>query len=272
MGVEAHGLVDAAHQIRHPPHVLVRRQLLVRQHAVHLLEHLLQLVAVGGEEVGGPGEHGPRGLVPGHQHAEEVVAQLLLRHLLAGGEQEAQHGGVLLVAVVLSKVARAVDVHLLRHNRLALLNQLLRGRANHLHGLVRALLPGEEQAQRVGQLPDRQQVRGALLRLLERGVHRLDDGGVLVEGGEVVVEDGQPDDVQRQLREVALHVKRLTRLRKHLQLPVELQSRLPEHAASHGLQEALVQRGPHSPPPHFPQLPLRRGEPVPEQELGNLVN
>eukprot|EP00959_Pyramimonas_sp_CCMP1952_P354706 7429959-Pyramimonas_sp.AAC.1 len=49
--------------------------------APHLLEHLLELVAVGGEEVRGPGEHGARGLVPRNEHAQQVVPQLLLRHL-----------------------------------------------------------------------------------------------------------------------------------------------------------------------------------------------
>eukprot|EP00959_Pyramimonas_sp_CCMP1952_P449688 9416076-Pyramimonas_sp.AAC.1 len=71
-----------------------------------------------------------------------------MSHLLAGGEQEAQHGGVLLVDVVVPPVAGAVLRHLRRHHRLALGDELGGGVTDDAHCLVRLLLPREEQAER----------------------------------------------------------------------------------------------------------------------------
>ena len=64
---------------------------------------------------------------------------------------------------------------------------------------------GVEEAKE-GNLPVRKEVRRSLLGFLERGVDGLDDGAVLGERAEVVVEHAQADDVERELGEARLDV------------------------------------------------------------------
>jgi hypothetical protein len=63
--------------------------------------YLGQLLGVQGQQVECPRQHGGRGLMAGHKHAEQIVPQLGGGDLLAAGYEEAQHAGVRLVHVPL---------------------------------------------------------------------------------------------------------------------------------------------------------------------------
>mmetsp|Transcript_21258 Transcript_21258/g.48865 ORF Transcript_21258/g.48865 Transcript_21258/m.48865 type:complete len:247 (+) Transcript_21258:469-1209(+) len=88
-------------QLGHPLDILERR-VPVAEHVVDLVLHHLERLGVLRERIRHPGEHGGGGLVAGDQQRDQVVAHLLVVHLLAAQvDEEAQHRRVLDLGVVL---------------------------------------------------------------------------------------------------------------------------------------------------------------------------
>ena len=208
--VEPHGLVEAPLQVGHLRHVLVRGEGLVPENLVELGAKEPELLGVLGlqELVRAPREHRRGGLVSGDEQREQVVSQLRRRNLLPRGDEVPKHGRVGVVQVVPRPLLRAADLLLFLHHALAVIDELGGHLLDDLDGVLRSLLPGGDHTQeRLGQSPRRQQVHGSGLHLLQRRVRSLDHGRRGRQRLEVVVEHADPDDVERSLGELGLHVQ-----------------------------------------------------------------
>ena len=65
--------------------------------------YLAHLWGVVGQQIQCPCQYGACGLVPCHQHGQQIIPELVCRYLIPGGDQEAQDAGVPLIDVALLK-------------------------------------------------------------------------------------------------------------------------------------------------------------------------
>mmetsp|Transcript_29905 Transcript_29905/g.79914 ORF Transcript_29905/g.79914 Transcript_29905/m.79914 type:complete len:279 (-) Transcript_29905:493-1329(-) len=223
--------------------------------------------------------------MPSDEHGDQVVAHLLVVALLAlHVHQEAEQRRILNILVV---------------TRLEGLDVLLRAR------LERGVDRGGELVVKQGHvlleealarhnvggaryLPVRPRGHGAVLRLPQRLNGRLDHGRGVLNGLELVVEHGPPDNVERERAEPLLEVadparrgaaaralarRRDARLRFALHGGVEVDHQLlclvAEHV-HHGREPSLVERWHDRAPPHLPGLRVCRDEALAHHILQNL--
>mmetsp|Transcript_15603 Transcript_15603/g.33816 ORF Transcript_15603/g.33816 Transcript_15603/m.33816 type:complete len:481 (-) Transcript_15603:455-1897(-) len=266
LGVQPQRLRDGV------PHQLQARQLLVLRpravahHLVHLGLHLRHDLGVGGEEERRPREHGGGGLVPGHQHGHQVVAQLLVGRLLpAQVHQEPQQRRVLHLFVV-----HVLEVLEVRGGAalVCLADELSQHVVDQLQVRLEPSLPRHHQAG-AGDVPVGEVEGGAVLRLAQHVVHGLDHGGLLLHAAKVVVEHRLADDVQRHAAELRLHVQ-------HLLLVCRLAELVGEDVGAvgkevhHALQPGVVEAGHDGAAADLPRLQVRGDQPGAHDGLQDL--
>mmetsp|Transcript_19855 Transcript_19855/g.58878 ORF Transcript_19855/g.58878 Transcript_19855/m.58878 type:complete len:539 (-) Transcript_19855:545-2161(-) len=221
----------------------------VADHGVDLVLHTPERLRVLREGVGEPGEDRGRRLVPRDEQRDEVVAHLLVVDLLAAQvDEEAKHGRVLDLGVVLA----LERVELLGVARVeALVDQLVQHRVEEVHVGVELDEPRDELV-RTRNLPVRCRSECAVLDLAECADGRLDHGRLLVHRPELIVEDRLADHVEGERTVPLLHVEDGAGLRRLEQLRDQVRVGLPK-LTHHPLEVELVEAGRDRAPPLRPR-------------------
>mmetsp|Transcript_44646 Transcript_44646/g.95013 ORF Transcript_44646/g.95013 Transcript_44646/m.95013 type:complete len:437 (-) Transcript_44646:1361-2671(-) len=165
------------------------------------LDFLHHARIAGGESEQRPREHRRRRLVPGNEHCHQIVPQHLARQVLPSHVRQKPQQ---------ARIVSHVPLLQLLHGRLLprldrLVDEFGQYRIEHAHVLPEFHLSSHPLLG-VREVPVWYERRAPVLGLAQHPVHGLDYGALLGHRAEVVVEDGLPDDVQRDGAESLLHV------------------------------------------------------------------